>query len=96
MTAYDIECINQTGEDAIIQYGDVHDWWSPDCPSVIVDKGYIKVNILMLHSQYVNVNRLPVTIAKYLVFVLLYLEVKNSKLNLTTLLERSLCLMLKS
>lgn len=40
-----MECINKTGEYAMIQYGDVHDWWSPGNPSVIVDKTYIKVNI---------------------------------------------------
>ena len=40
--------MNSTGEEATIQYGDVHDCWSPSNPNSVVDKGHIMVYILLI------------------------------------------------
>ena len=42
--------MNSTGEEATIQYGDVHDCWSPNNPNSVVDKGHIMVYI-NTHNQ---------------------------------------------
>ena len=40
--------MNSTGEEATIQYGDVHDCWSPSNPNSVVDKGHIMVYIFII------------------------------------------------
>ena len=40
--------MNSTGEEATIQYGDVHDCWSPSNPNSVVDKGHIMVRIILV------------------------------------------------
>ena len=43
LTAYTIDVINNIGQVAVIEYGAVHQSWSPSNPSTIFANGVIKV-----------------------------------------------------
>ena len=48
LVGYSIDFMNSTGEEATIQYKHVHESWSPNNPSSVVDKGHIMVYIICI------------------------------------------------
>ena len=52
---YNIDFTNNTGEKAVIRYGNVHDEWSPDNSNMVSKQGHIMVRYIYSLSLYIHI-----------------------------------------